>query len=79
MSCEETLRELGLFSFQERRLRGGLVNVDKYLKGGCHEDGDRLFSVVPSNGQILMRRKFCLHMRKKLLTVQVTGHWSKLS
>jgi len=31
-------------------LRGDFLNVYKYLKTKCKEDGARLFSVVPSDG-----------------------------
>ena len=49
LSCEERLRELGLFSLEKRRLQGDLIEAFQYLAGAYKQEGEQTFTRVDSD------------------------------
>ncbi|KAK4825406.1 LOW QUALITY PROTEIN: hypothetical protein QYF61_027172 [Mycteria americana] len=80
---EERLRELGFSSLEKRRLKGDLITMFQYLKGGYKEDRDSLFTrshmeKTRGNGYKSLLGRFQLDARRKFFTMRKISHWNNL-
>jgi len=83
LSCEDRMRELGLFSMEKRRLRRDLIAAFQFVQGVYEKAGEGLFTKACSgrtrgNGFKLGEDRFRLGIRKKFCTMKVVRHWSRL-
>ena len=76
LPSEDSVRELGFFSLEKRRLWGDLIAAFQYLKGAYKQEGSQLLARVDNgrtwgNGFKLEEGRFRFGIRGKFFTMRV--------
>ena len=83
MSYEQRLEALGLYSLQQRRLRGDLIETYKILTGKEKINSDQLFQKATTtelrgHSLKLYKKSSRLELRKHVFSQRIVDHWNKL-
>ena len=83
MSYEQRLEVLGLYSLQQRRLRGDLIETYKILTGKEKIKSDQLFQKATTtelrgHSLKLHKKSSRLELRKHFFSQRIVDHWNKL-
>ena len=83
MSYEQRLEALGLYSLQQRRLRGDLIETYKILTGKEKINSDQLFQKTTTtelrgHSLKLYKKSSRLELRKHFFSQRIVDHWNKL-
>ena len=82
LSCEDRLKDPGLFSLEKRRLQGDLIGTFQYLKGDYKQE-ENLPITWENNDRTrenifnLKKGRFRLDVREKFFTERVVRHKNK--
>jgi len=83
MSYEQRLDALGLYSLQQRRLRGDLIETYKILTGKEKINSDQLFQKATTtelrgHSLKLYKKSSRLELRQHFFSQRIADHWNKL-
>lgn len=84
LTCEEKLREFGLFNLQKVRLRVGLIPMCRCLKGDYKENEYSVFAMshiaqMRGNGFKFQLGRFQLHTRGQFFIMRTISHGNNLT
>ena len=83
LTYEERLKRFKLFTLEQRRMRGDLIEAYKIITGKEKIDSKRLFQLADTtylrgNGLKMFKKPVRLELRKNYFSMRVIDNWNKL-